>query len=39
MFGARVLRSDRKRVNLYLVISKFADIDLHPEIVSNLEMG
>ncbi len=24
---------------LYLVISKFADIDLHPSVVSNLEMG
>ena len=24
---------------LYLVISKFADLDLHPNVVSNLEMG
>lgn len=24
---------------LYLVVSKFADVDLHPEAVSNLEMG
>lgn len=24
---------------LYLVVSKFVDIDLHPEVVSNLEMG
>ena len=24
---------------LYLVVSKFADLDLHPEVVSNLEMG
>jgi type I restriction enzyme M protein len=24
---------------LYLVVSKFADIDLHPSVVSNLEMG
>ena len=24
---------------LYLVISRFADVDLHPDVVSNLEMG
>ena len=24
---------------LYMVVSKFADLDLHPEVVSNLEMG
>jgi type I restriction enzyme M protein len=24
---------------LYLVVSRFADIDLHPDAVSNLEMG
>lgn len=24
---------------LYMVLSKFADIDLHPDVVSNLEMG
>jgi type I restriction enzyme M protein len=32
---ARLAKSDL----LYLVMSKFADIDLHPDAVSNLEMG
>ena len=32
---ARLAKSDL----LYLVMSKFADIDLHPDSVSNLEMG
>jgi type I restriction enzyme M protein len=32
---ARLARSDL----LYLVVSNFAEIDLHPEVVSNLEMG
>src|SRR3954463_10073302 len=29
----------RKANLLYLVVSKFAEIDLHPNVVSNLEMG
>ena len=32
---ARLARSDL----LYLVVSKFAELDLHPDTVSNLEMG
>jgi len=32
---ARLEKADR----LYLVVSKFCDIDLHPNVVSNLEMG
>jgi len=32
---AKLDKADR----LYLVVSKFCDIDLHPNIVSNLEMG
>jgi hypothetical protein len=31
-------RLDRANL-LYLVVSKFCEIDLHPEVVSNLEMG
>ena len=36
--GAQITKLDRANL-LFLVISKFADIDLHPEAVSNLEMG
>jgi len=32
---AKLDKTDR----LYLVVSKFCDIDLHPDVVSNLEMG
>ncbi len=32
---ARLARADL----LYLVLSRFAEIDLHPDVVSNLEMG
>lgn len=37
-FDVQITRLDRANL-LYLVISKFADIDLHPTAVSNLEMG
>ena len=37
-FGIQIDRLRRANV-LYQVIGKFADIDLHPEAVSNLEMG
>ena len=37
-FDAHITRLDRANL-LYLVVSKFAEIDLHPENVSNLEMG
>ena len=37
-FDVQITRLDRANL-LYLVISKFADIDLHPSVVSNLEMG
>jgi type I restriction enzyme M protein len=37
-FNAHITRLDRANL-LYLVISKFADVDLHPEKVPNLEMG
>src|SRR5213075_646871 len=37
-FDAQIARLDRANL-LYLVISKFAEIDLHPSAVSNLEMG
>ena len=37
-FNAQIQRLDRANA-LFLVLSKFADIDLHPEAVSNLEMG
>lgn len=32
---AKLEKADR----LYLVVSKFCDIDLHPDVVSNIEMG
>ena len=34
----QIARLDKANL-LYLVVSKFADIDLHPDTVSNLEMG
>jgi type I restriction enzyme M protein len=37
-FDTQITRLDRSNL-LYLVVSKFADIDLHPDAVSNLEMG
>lgn len=37
-FGVQIDRLDRANL-LYQVISKFADLDLHPDAVSNLEMG
>jgi type I restriction enzyme M protein len=37
-FNIQIARLDRANL-LFLVISKFADIDLHPDAVSNLEMG
>ncbi len=37
-FNAQITRLDKANV-LFLVVSRFADIDLHPETVSNLEMG
>jgi type I restriction enzyme M protein len=37
-FNSHIGRLDRANL-LYLVISRFAEIDLHPEVVSNLEMG
>jgi type I restriction enzyme M protein len=37
-FGIQIDRLRRANV-LYQVIGKFADIDLHPEVVSNIEMG
>ena len=37
-FAAQINRLDKARL-LYLVVSKFADLDLHPDRVSNLEMG
>src|SRR5438132_2292907 len=37
-FHVQITRLDRANL-LYLVMSKFADIDLHPSVVSNLEMG
>jgi type I restriction enzyme M protein len=37
-FDVQITRMDRANL-LYLVVSKFADIDLHPSVVSNLEMG
>lgn len=36
--GAQITKLDRANL-LFLVISRFADIDLHPGVVSNLEMG
>jgi type I restriction enzyme M protein len=37
-FDEEITRMNQANL-LYLVISKFADIDLHPSVVSNLEMG
>jgi type I restriction enzyme M protein len=37
-FAVQIERLRRANV-LYQVIGKFADIDLHPEVVSNIEMG
>jgi len=37
-FGVQVARLARANL-LYLVLSKFAEIDLHPNVVSNLDMG
>jgi type I restriction enzyme M protein len=37
-FDVQIVRLDKANL-LYLVISKFADIDLHPLVVSNLSMG
>ncbi len=37
-FHKQIAKLDRANL-LYQVVQKFADIDLHPEVVSNLEMG
>ena len=37
-FHTQIARLDRANL-LYLVLSKFCDVDLHPEVVSNVEMG
>ena len=37
-FPTQINRLDKANL-LYLVVSKFADLDLHPDTVSNLEMG
>jgi len=37
-FDSQITKLHEKNL-LYLVVSKFADIDLHPKVVSNLEMG
>jgi len=37
-FNTHVARLEKTNV-LYLVVARFAGIDLHPEVVSNLEMG
>jgi type I restriction enzyme M protein len=37
-FDAQINRLDEKNL-LYLVVSQFAEVDLHPDVVSNLEMG
>lgn len=37
-FNTQIARLERANL-LYLVISRFAEIDLHPSVVSNLEMG
>jgi type I restriction enzyme M protein len=37
-FGTQIERMRRSNL-LYQVVGKFADIDLHPEAVSNIEMG
>ncbi|MDA4132733.1 MAG: type I restriction-modification system subunit M, partial [Thaumarchaeota archaeon] len=37
-FDTQITRLDKANL-LYLVVGKFADLDLHPDTVSNLEMG
>ena len=37
-FAAQITRLDKANL-LYMVVSKFAEIDLHPDKVSNIEMG
>jgi type I restriction enzyme M protein len=37
-FAVQIERLDRAKL-LYLVVSRFCEIDLHPDAVSNLEMG
>jgi len=37
-FPTQITRLDKSKL-LYLVVSKFAELDLHPDKVSNLEMG
>jgi type I restriction enzyme M protein len=37
-FDAQITRLERANL-LYLVVSRFAEVDLHPNVVSNLEMG
>jgi type I restriction enzyme M protein len=37
-FDEQITRLDNAGL-LYLVVSRFADIDLHPDVVSNMEMG
>jgi type I restriction enzyme M protein len=37
-FDAQIVRLERANL-LYLVVSQFAEVDLHPDAVSNLEMG
>ena len=37
-FEAQIDRLDKANL-MYMVVAKFAEIDLHPDVVSNLEMG
>jgi type I restriction enzyme M protein len=37
-FDGQITRLDKANL-LYLVLGKFVDLDLHPEVVSNIEMG
>jgi type I restriction enzyme M protein len=37
-FDVQITRLDNSKL-LYMVVSKFAEIELHPEVVSNIEMG
>ena len=37
-FDAQITRLDKANL-LYQVVGKFADVDLHPDVVSNIEMG
>jgi type I restriction enzyme M protein len=37
-FPTQIARLDRANL-LYLVLSKFCDLDLHPDVMSNVEMG